>query len=247
MQLQNELSCISIPEKHSILKPSTPHSSCPDSTFSVPVDIGNTFVIGTHKPSVEVISFIPDKGIKAVAIGTISLTNTMGTTISGCIPQDIRLVLVDRLYVLSGLRNGMLLRFDWPSTSMMSSFESTLQKPCSGLSVPPSIAHTNRNSSGPVSSERMKENCPVYLQLIAVRRIGITPAFLIPLTDSLDADIITLSDRPWLLQTARHSLMYTSISFQPSTHATPVCSAECPNGVMFVAENSLHLVRTVNM
>ncbi|KAL1815258.1 hypothetical protein ACET3Z_017832 [Daucus carota] len=245
VQLQNELSCISIPEKHSILKPSPPHSSCPDSTFSVPVDIGNTFVIGTHKPSVEVISFIPDKGIKVVAIGTISLTNTMGTTISGCIPQDIRLVLVDRLYILSGLRNGMLLRFDWPSTSMMSSFESTLQKPCSGLSVPPSIAHTNRNSSGPVSSERMKENCPVYLQLIAVRRIGITPAFLIPLTDSLDADIITLSDRPWLLQTARHSLMYTSISFQPSTHATPVCSAECPNGVMFVAENSLHLVEMV--
>lgn len=247
VQLQNELSCISIPEKHSVLKPLTPHSSCPDSMFSVPVDIdiGNTFVIGTHKPSVEVVSFIQDKGLKVVAVGTISLTNTMGTTISGCIPQDIRLVIVDRLYVLSGLRNGMLLRFEWPSTYMMSSFESTILSPYSSSSVPPSIEPSNRNSSGAVSSDKMKENSPVCLQLIAVRRIGITPAFLIPLTDSLDADIITLSDRPWLLQTARHSLMYTSISFQPSTHATPVCSAECPNGVLFVAENSLHLVEMV--
>ncbi|KAL8147181.1 hypothetical protein AgCh_004777 [Apium graveolens] len=216
VQLQNELSCISIPEKHSVRKPPTPHSSFPD-----------------------------NKGLKLVAIGTISLTNTMGTTISGCIPQDIRLVVVDRLYVLSGLRNGMLLRFEWPSAYMMSSPESNIHSPYSSSSVPPSIAPFNRNSSSAVSSDKMKENSPVFLQLIAVRRIGITPAFLIPLTDSLDADIITLSDRPWLLQTARHSLMYASISFQPSTHATPVCSAECPNGVLFVAENSLHLVEMV--
>ncbi len=88
------------------------------------------------------------------------------------------------------------------------------------------------------------DDVPVNLQLIAIRRIGITPVFLIPLSDSLDADLIALSDRPWLLHTARHSLSYTSISFQPSTHVTPVCSVECPKGVLFVEENSLHLVRT---
>jgi splicing factor 3B subunit 3 len=81
------------------------------------------------------------------------------------------------------------------------------------------------------------------LQLIAIRRIGITPVFLVPLDDTLDADIIALSDRPWLLHSARHSISYTSISFQPSSHVTPVCSIDCPKGILFVAENSLHLVR----
>jgi splicing factor 3B subunit 3 len=86
-------------------------------------------------------------------------------------------------------------------------------------------------------------NLPCMLQLIAIRRIGITPVFLVPLDDTLDADIIALSDRPWLLHSARHSISYTSISFQPSSHVTPVCSIDCPKGILFVAENSLHLVR----
>ncbi|KAL7582483.1 hypothetical protein Lser_V15G44847 [Lactuca serriola] len=114
-------------------------------------------------------------GIKAVAIGTISLVNNIGTTISGSVPQDVRIV-----------------------------------------------------------------------QLISIRRIGITPAFLVPLNDLPDADIIALSDRPWLLQTARHSLSYTSISFQVSTHATPVCSSECPNGILFVSDNRLHFLEMVH-
>ena len=67
-------------------------------------------------------------------------------------------------------------------------------------------------------SEETNINSPVNLQLIAIRRIGVTPVFLVPLSDSLEADIIALSDRPWLLKSARHSLSYTSISFQPSTH-----------------------------
>ncbi|WOL13730.1 hypothetical protein Cni_G22508 [Canna indica] len=70
---------------------------------------------------------------------------------------------------------------------------------------------------------------------------GITPAILVPLKDSLDADIIVLSDRSWFLNTTRHSLAYTSISFQPATHVTPVCSVDYPKGILFVADNSLHL------
>ncbi|CAA3032194.1 pre-mRNA-splicing factor prp12, partial [Olea europaea subsp. europaea] len=120
IRLQNELSCISIPQKclkHSLM------NYADNKPVAVPteINIDNIFVIGTHKPSVEVISFVPDKGLKVLATGIISLTNTVGTAISGCIPQDVRLVLVDRLYVLSGLRNGMLLRFEWPVESAVSS------------------------------------------------------------------------------------------------------------------------------
>ncbi|XP_034692691.1 pre-mRNA-splicing factor prp12 isoform X1 [Vitis riparia] len=260
VRLQNEVSCISIPHKHFDKKPSTFLSNLVDNSSAaallIGVNIGRIFVIGTHKPSVEILSFLPDEGLRILASGAISLTNTLGTAVSGCVPQDARLVLVDRFYVLSGLRNGMLLRFELPAASMVFSSELSSHSPSvSSCSV--NDADTNLsnmmapNSIGPQMcainlSEETNINSPVNLQLIAIRRIGITPVFLVPLSDSLEADIIALSDRPWLLQSARHSLSYTSISFQPSTHVTPVCSMECPMGILFVAENSLHLVEMVH-
>ncbi|XP_076905788.1 DNA damage-binding protein 1b-like [Bidens hawaiensis] len=226
VRLEHELSCISIPQK---LIEEDDLSDYPVDYIKVDpthaVKLGNTFVIGTHRPSVEIISFKPGQhGFKALAVGAISLVNSTGTTISGSIPQDVRLVKADRLYILSGLRNGMLLRFEWPLpyADSVNSMRSSL-------------------SSGVVS-----DSCLVNLDLISIRRIGITPAFLVPLNDHLDADIIALSDRPWLLQTAKHSLSLTSISFQASTHATAVCSSECPNGVLFVSENSLHLLEMMH-
>lgn len=254
VRLQDELSCISIPplEQKPFISKTSHTNGVPLDSLPSGLDISNTFIIGTHKPSVEVLSFTSDKGVNVLAIGSITLTNTLGTTISGCIPQDVRLVLVDRLYVLSGLRNGMLLRFEWPSTSIVASLESpglqTFDNSCMANSSGSSIFASQNFRTQPmqVSSLLAKtKDSPVYLQLVAVRRIGITPVFLVPLNDSLDADVIALSDRPWLLQTARHSLSYTSISFPPSTHVTPVCSTECPKGIIFVAENSLHLVEMV--
>ncbi|KAF8022950.1 hypothetical protein BT93_F0461 [Corymbia citriodora subsp. variegata] len=252
LRFQSEISCISVPQnyfgqeqswdiKHA---ESLPHG----------VHIGNIIVVGTHRPSVEVVSIIPDQGLRVIASGTILLTSTMGTVVSGCIPQDVRLVLVDKLYVLSGLRNGMLLRFEWPTASWMNSSEllchnSSSSSYCGDAYAAMSEIKANyfgRGVSTGVSSGKFGDSFPIDLQLIATRRIGITPVFLVPLSDSLDSDMIALSDRPWLLQTARHSLSFTSISFQPSTHVTPVCSAECTKGVLFVAENSLHLVEMVH-
>lgn len=240
IRLQSELSCISIPQKHITRSDSA--------SLPAGVDVGNTFVIGTHKPSVEVVSFVRGQGIRVLATGTISLMNTTGTAISGCVPQDVRLVLVDRLYVLSGLRNGMLLRFEWPTASWASELPSyrTSMFEKSGFLKTSSVAIGGPQTSGVNSYEKPKDNDPVHLQLIAVRRIGITPVFLVPLNDSLDADVIALSDRPWLVQAARHSLSYISISFEPSTCVTPVCTSECPKGLLFVAENSLHLVEMVH-
>ncbi|KAL0900334.1 hypothetical protein Bca101_084295 [Brassica carinata] len=225
--LQYEVSCISIPQKYIGKKrprASALDKSCSKAAIPSGMERGYTFLIGTHKPSVEVVSFSEDGGVQVLASGMVSLTNTMGTVISGCIPQDVRLVLVDQIYVLSGLRNGMLLRFEWPPFS-----------------------HSSDHCKEEMDTVGCEiNNLPVNLLLIATRRIGITPVFLVPLSDSLDSDIIALSDRPWLLQTARQSLSYTSISFQPSTHATPVCSSECPQGILFVAENCLHLVEMVH-
>jgi splicing factor 3B subunit 3 len=233
--LQYEVSCISVPQKHIGKKrsrDSSPDNFCKAAIPSA-MEQGYTFLIGTHKPSVEVLSFTEDGvGVRVLASGLVSLTNTMGTVISGCIPQDVRLVLVDQLYVLSGLRNGMLLRFEWAPFSNSS-----------GLNCPDYFSHCKEEMDTVVGK---KDNLPVNLLLIATRRIGITPVFLVPFSDSLDSDIIALSDRPWLLQTARQSLSYTSISFQPSTHATPVCSFECPQGILFVSENCLHLVEMVH-
>ncbi|PIA53914.1 hypothetical protein AQUCO_00900466v1 [Aquilegia coerulea] len=259
VRLQNEVSCISIPQRSSDFRSSMSFINVsgggPGASLPAGVDIDNIFVIGTHKPSVEVLSFSPEKGLRHLSCGTISLTNTLGTTITGCIPQDVRLVLVDRLYVLSGLRNGMLLRFEWPATCAV--FPSKVSSRSSFISscftnVDASYRKqkdpvlTGKQYCTPEWSEKAEEKVPVHLQLIAIRRIGITPVFLVPLCDSIDADIIALSDRSWLLQAARHSLSYTSISFQSATHVTPVCSVDCPKGILFVAENSLHLVEMVH-
>ncbi|XP_011047104.1 PREDICTED: splicing factor 3B subunit 3 [Populus euphratica] len=257
LRLLNELSCISIPQKYFERRRSSFMNHAVDScaaALPVGVDTGNTFVIGTHKPSVEVVSFVPGDGLRIIASGTISLTSSLGTAISGCIPQDVRLVLADRFYVLSGLRNGMLLRFEWPSASSMFSVEIPSHGCSLGscmLSSDTAISNTAAISLEPEmlavdSIDNTMDDLPINLQLIATRRIGITPVFLVPLSDSLDSDMIALSDRPWLLHAARHSLSYTSISFQPSTHATPVCSVECPKGILFVADNSLHLVEMVH-
>uniref|UniRef100_A0A2P2LJR4 Pre-mRNA-splicing factor RSE1 n=1 Tax=Rhizophora mucronata TaxID=61149 RepID=A0A2P2LJR4_RHIMU len=248
LRLLYEVSCITIPQKHYKQRKSSTNLVDDDCTAVLPVgiNIGTTFVIGTHRPSVEILCFVPDKGLRVVARGTISLTSNMGTSLSGCIPQDVRLVLVDRFYALSGLRNGMLLRFEWPSPST-----TPLELSHHGCLTSSSIANTATATFGPQICavdliDNRVDDIPISLQMIATRRIGITPVFLVPLGDSLDADMIALSDRPWLLQTARHSISYTSISFQPSTHATPVCSADCPKGILFVAENSLHLVEMVH-
>ncbi|KAG8371805.1 hypothetical protein BUALT_Bualt12G0001400 [Buddleja alternifolia] len=255
VKLQNELSCVSIPQKHLEQNRALMDYMDGNTVASLPSGnhVDNLFVIGTHKPSVEVVSFTRDKGLQVIAIGAISLTSTMGTTISGCVPQDVKLVLVDHLYVLSGLRNGMLLRFEWPSASAVTSMGLPRQEAFIGSCTMNSDVLLNSTSSNykvasifmSNASGKTKGEFPAELQLIAVRRIGITPVFLVSMSDSLDADVIALSDRPWLLQTARHSLSYTSISFQPSTHVTPVCSTECPRGLLFVAENSLHLVEMV--
>lgn len=250
LSLQSELSCISIAPKCLEDRSSFPFSQV-SNTLPAGVDIGYTFVIGTHRPSVEVLSFAVHEGLRVLASGSISLMNTTGTAISGCIPQDVRLVAANQCYVLTGLRNGMLLRFEWPpacntSTSGVLSHTScnaSIGNPNTVLSTTRATNFSGSQTSAVSLSENNIAGLPVNLQLIATRRIGITPVFLVPLSDSLDADIIALCDRPWLVHSARHSLAYTSISFQPSTHATPVCSVECPKGILFVSENCLNLVR----
>ncbi|XXG56366.1 hypothetical protein AAC387_Pa03g3791 [Persea americana] len=256
VRLQYEVSCMSIPpEGFGHKAPTSASSFVDDQATTTSAEICKTFVIGTHRPSVEVLRFVIEEGFKVLAIGNISLTNTLGTSISGCVPQDVRLVFVDRFYILSGLRNGMLLRFEWPAISSQFKTELSSQgpfsDPCFSKMFTSSSSMRNPFSIGLQcgagnTTEKAENSLPMHLQLIAIRRIGITPVFLVPLYDSLSADIIALSDRPWLLQTARHSLAYTSISFQPATHVTPVCSVDCPKGILFVAENSLHLVEMVH-
>ncbi|CAK8544226.1 unnamed protein product [Lathyrus sativus] len=236
LELQNEVSCISIPRPMYGRKQSNSENNSSIASFVSGVDINKTFVIGTHRPSVEIWSFDPNGGVTIVACGTISLKSTMGTAKSFCIPQDVRLVSVDKYYVLAGLRNGMLLRFEWPTESCHSSSINVVDTALSSINLVNSMA----------MAFNVRNNLPCMLQLIAIRRIGITPVFLVPLDDALDADIIALSDRAWLLHSARHSISYTSISFQPSSHVTPVCSIDCPKGILFVAENSLHLVEMVH-
>lgn len=244
-ELKAELSCISIPDEEdwtsSPLPPSivglvegTPNSRNPSGIL-----VGKICVVGTHEPSVEVLSIVPGESLAPLAVGHISLVSCVGTTLSGCVPESVRLAQFDGLYILAGLRNGMLLRYEWPASSTAvplgsKYLVSTLGSESVGIIQP-----------GLFEDKYMGEDSrPVSLHLVAVRRIGVSPVSLVSLQASLSADIVALSDRPWLLQTARHSqrIAYTSISFPPSTHATPVNSVDCPNGILFVADCSLHLV-----
>ncbi|XP_039131386.1 DNA damage-binding protein 1 isoform X2 [Dioscorea cayenensis subsp. rotundata] len=245
LTLQHEVSCISIPRytlSHEYTHPEVNMSNTNDTCSHNTIVVGKVFVIGTHKPSVEVYSFVCEEGFKLFAIGFISINNAIGGPTSGSIPENVRLVIVDKSYVLSGLRNGMLLRFEWPTVSAgpqnQLQHETSLNKSLTSSSVTPLYSPGG-------GTQNAEESLPILLQLIAIRRIGITPVFLVGLDDSLDADVLVLSDKPWLLHTARHGLAYTSIAFQPATHATPVCSVDCPKGIFFVSENSLHLVEMV--
>ncbi|KAJ7565692.1 hypothetical protein O6H91_02G071600 [Diphasiastrum complanatum] len=241
--LEAEVSCISIPQEDELVPVPVPPTiigllgGSKVSTFPDGVEVGKVCVVGTHKPSVELLSIVPGEMFSSVAVGVVSLVSSVGTAMSGCVPQDVRLVLFDRLYILTGLRNGMLLRYEWPDncTTSVVSVDVPLKMDVENLSR----VSDKHGDWGIGLVERSAQ-----LHLIAVRRIGVSPVSLIPLQASLRADIIALSDRPWLLQTARHSqrIAYTSISFQPSTHVTPVSSLESPKGILFVAECSLHLV-----
>ncbi|VAH45854.1 unnamed protein product [Triticum turgidum subsp. durum] len=226
VQLQYEVSCISIPEEDSRLRTS---SSAFGGDFrkrkgnnsAAEVDVRMFAVIGTHKPSVEVISLEPDEAFRLLSIGSISVNNALGAPVSGCIPENVRFVASERFYILAGLRNGMLLRFE---------------------------SGTSKDQYLPVSfyKESFAPSLNTLLQLVAIRHIGITPVGLVPLRDSANSDIIVLSDRSWLLYASRHSLAYSSISFLPASHVTPVSSVDCPSGLLFVAENCLHLVEMVH-
>uniref|UniRef100_A0A0D3GNG6 DNA damage-binding protein 1 n=1 Tax=Oryza barthii TaxID=65489 RepID=A0A0D3GNG6_9ORYZ len=222
VQLHYEVSCISIPQEDWRLDNSS--SSCAtsgDFRKDFAANIRKFAVIGTHEPSVHIISLEPGEAFQQLAVGHISVNNALGTPISGCIPENVRFVVAARFYILAGLRNGMLLRFE-SQTSKGHCFPGSFYK----------------ESSTPCDD--------TSLMLIAVRRIGITPVVLVPLHDRANADIIVLGDRPWLLHSARHSLAYSSISFLPASHVTPVSSTDCPNGLLFVSENCLHLVEMVH-
>ncbi|XP_044456776.1 splicing factor 3B subunit 3 isoform X3 [Triticum aestivum] len=226
VQLQYEVSCISIPEEDLRLRTS---SSAFGGDFrkrkgnnsAAEVDVRMFAVIGTHKPSVEVISLEPDEAFRLLSIGSISVNNALGAPVSGCIPENVRFVASERFYILAGLRNGMLLRFE------------------SGTSK-------DQYLPGSFYKESFAPSLNALLQLVAIRHIGITPVGLVPLHDSANSDIIVLSDRSWLLYASRHSLAYSSISFLPASHVTPVSSVDCPSGLLFVAENCLHLVEMVH-
>ncbi|KAG8100355.1 hypothetical protein GUJ93_ZPchr0013g37583 [Zizania palustris] len=222
VQLCYEVSCISIPQED--WRSNTVSSICAmgdDFWKDHPANVCKFAVIGTHEPSVHIISLESGEAFRQLAVGHISINNALGIPISGCIPENVRFVAAARFYILAGLRNGMLLRFE-PQTSKGHCFPGSFYK----------------ESSTPCDDTSLK--------LIAIRHIGITPVVLVPLHDTANADIIVLSDRPWLLHSARHSLAYSSISFRPASHVTPVSSADCPNGVLFVAENCLHLVEMVH-
>jgi splicing factor 3B subunit 3 len=244
-ELKAELSCISIPDEEDWTSSPLPPSivglveGSPKSRNPLGIEVGKICVVGTHRPSVEVLSIVPGESLTPLAVGHISLVSCVGTTLSGCVPESVRLAQFDGLYILAGLRNGMLLRYEWPASSTAvplgsKHLVSTLSSESVGITQP-----------GLIGNKDMGEDSrPVSLHLVAVRRIGVSPVSLVSLQASLSADIVALSDRPWLLQTARHSqrIAYTSISFPPSTHATPVNSVDCPNGILFVADCSLHLV-----
>eukprot|EP00850_Spirogloea_muscicola_P014245 SM000101S09243 [mRNA] locus=s101:32546:40287:- [translate_table: standard] len=333
-QVSAELSCISIPEEDYPLAkraagdgqageafPPTSSSSsgsslpshepqAPPSSVAANASPRLVCVTGTHHPSIQILSLAPGEEFGVLATASLRLKVTGGMALGGCVPESVRLAFFDRLYVLAGLRNGMLLRFEWPGAAPAPFAPDSDHAATSGPSGKPppvprqpcnmtllaSAAETASsrtpwlasNGSAPSSEEArqqegdggeietvddvMDEDWPTddlpssllgsfngkmdedwgllhdeaaaVLLLVAERRIGASPVSLVPLEASLRANIVALSDRPWLLQTARHSqrIATTSISFPPTAHATAVSCAECPRGLVLVSDRCLHLV-----
>lgn len=244
--LEAEISSILIPQEEELLASS--HS--PPSMAGVvdgicgrscwrDVEVGKICVVGTHKPSVELLSIVPGEGFRRLAFGTVALQNANGTTLGGCVPESVWLSCFEHPYILAGLRNGMILRYEWPDENVFSRAATEMGAERGMLTADAAIQATGGLNN------RLNMAEAVELHLVAARRIGISPVLLIPLEASLRSDILALSDRPWLLQTARHSprIAYTTISFEPSTCATPVSMPECPHGILLAADCSLHLVR----
>ncbi|XP_078430686.1 cleavage and polyadenylation specificity factor (CPSF) A subunit protein [Wolffia australiana] len=114
IRLQSEISCISVPKKkfdHGLSELKTP--------LPPGFEFDRTFLVGTHKPSLEIISVRPDGDCRILAIGSITISSNFGCPAGGCVPESIRTVVVDRFYVLVGLRNGVLLRYEWPNVLPM--------------------------------------------------------------------------------------------------------------------------------
>eukprot|EP00850_Spirogloea_muscicola_P004348 SM000018S03713 [mRNA] locus=s18:944880:955796:- [translate_table: standard] len=330
-QVSAELSCISIPEEDYALAkraaadgqavdafppssssgsslPSHDHQS-PPSSIAANASPRLVCVTGTHHPSIQILSLAPGEEFGVLATASLRLKVTGGMALCGCVPESVRLAFFDRLYVLAGLRNGMLLRFEWPGAAPAPFAPASdhaascgpsgkpppvPRQPCN-MTLLASAAETASsrtpwlasNGNAPSSEEArqqqgdggevetvddaMDEDWPTddpptslgsfndkmdedggllhdeaaaVLLLVAERRIGASPVSLVPLEASLRANIVALSDRPWLLQTARHSqrIATTSISFPPTAHATAVSCAECPRGLVLVSDRCLHLV-----
>ncbi|KAF7814545.1 splicing factor 3B subunit 3 isoform X4 [Senna tora] len=195
LKMQNELTCISNPkEKFKKKKSNLPILANNNFTtsFSSGFDIYNSFVIGTRKSSVEILSKTK-RGVRKIACGDID-----------CAPEDVRLVCVHKFYVLAGLRDGTLLLFEW-----------TLDQPTSPTINMDTGLSDMHGSNSEESVSNKGDDIPATLKLIARDSIRMSPILLVPLGDKLDADIIALSDRPWLLHVASQDVHLASISYEP--------------------------------
>jgi len=116
--IMSKLSCISILEEENVSSSPLPLSivvivediAQGQNPFSI--EVVKICLVGTHKPSIMLMSIIHGRNFTP-------LMNYMGTTRSGCVPNNVKLSQFDCLYILVGLKNGILLRYKWPLISTL--------------------------------------------------------------------------------------------------------------------------------
>lgn len=97
---------------------------------------GSVCVLGTYRPSVEVRSALPGDGFRLLAsvplaagteyqqqnispgLGMSSDVRKSAVPTAGCVPESLLLSFLDRGYLLVGLRNGLLARYEWPTARL---------------------------------------------------------------------------------------------------------------------------------
>jgi hypothetical protein len=84
------------------------------------IEVVKICLVGTHNPSITLMSIINGRNFTP-------LMNYMGTTCSGCVPNNIKKFQCNRLYILVGLKNDILLHYKWPSISTLVAPLSLLQ------------------------------------------------------------------------------------------------------------------------
>ena len=224
IEMRAEVSCLSLPPENMVA--TLPANLC---------------VVGTYLPSAELVDIgaggqepLGAEAPELLAMASLQASGTPSSQGDGerreraamgsAVPESVAIVVYDQPYVMVGLRNGCLVRFEWPGALQW-------------------VQHRASFASGADMHARQ-------LRLVSRTQLGRTPVSLVPLVRAARVPVLALSDWPWVISPSRSlaRLACTAVALPPGVgscvRAAPFACAEpsVPSGVLFATgDGALHL------